>query len=135
MKGLYKYPQAEYPYARLVEENHRRGVTQPEFELEDCGVFDENRYWDVIVEYAKKGPNDVLIRVTVCNRGLDACCLHLLPTFWYRNTWIWGCTHEGCTRKPLMKQVSVVCVCVCVCARAPCVGASICLCEQSLQGV
>ena len=105
MKGLYKYPQSEYPYGRLLEENRSRGNSQPEFELEDSGVFDESRYWDVFVEYAKEGPNDVLVKITVCNRGPDASRIHVLPTFWYRNTWIWGCTHEGCTRKPLMKEV------------------------------
>ena len=88
-----------------MEENRSRGVTQPEFELEDSGVFDESRYWDMFAEYAKEGPNDILIKITVCNRGPDACRVHLLPTFWYRNTWVWGCTHEGCTRKPLMKEV------------------------------
>ena len=107
MKALYKYPQAEYPYGWLVEENGRRGVHEPEFELEDTGVFDEGKYWDVFAEYAKASPMDVLIRITVANRGPEAARLHLLPTLWYRNTWIWGCKHEGCTRKPVMKQVGV----------------------------
>ena len=105
MKALYKYPQAAFPYQRLVEENGRRGVTEPEFELEDTGVFDEGRYWDVFAEYAKAGPNDILVKITVANRGPETARLHLLPTLWYRNTWIWGCKHEGCTRKPLMKEV------------------------------
>src|SRR5438309_130286 len=96
MKGLYKYPQAEFPYARLVEENRRRGKLDPEFEVTDAGVFDDDRYWDVFAEYAKAGPNDVLIRVTVCNRGNAPATLHLLPTLWCRNSWAWGCTHEGC---------------------------------------
>src|SRR5713226_6406317 len=67
LKALYKYPQAEFPYAQLVEENHRRGKSEPEFELADTGVFAENRYFDVLAEYAKNSPNDVLIRITVAN--------------------------------------------------------------------
>ncbi|HEX4645017.1 MAG TPA: glucosidase, partial [Verrucomicrobiae bacterium] len=100
LKALYKYPQAEFPYARLVEENRRRTRHDPEFELEDTGVFDGGRYFDVFAEYAKRGPNDILIRVTVANRGPEAATLHVLPTVWFRNTWIWGCTHEGCSLKP-----------------------------------
>jgi hypothetical protein len=87
MRALYKYPQREYPYLRLVAENARRGRDQPEFELLDTGLFDEDRYFDVLVEYAKAGVNDVLIRVTVDNRGPDAAPLHVLPTLWFRNTW------------------------------------------------
>jgi hypothetical protein len=100
MKALYKYPQAEFPYARLVEENQRRGKHDPEFELVDTGVFDESRYFDITAEYAKASPNDLLIRITIANRGPEAATLHLLPTLWYRNTWSWGCTHEGCELKP-----------------------------------
>ncbi len=90
MKCLYKYPQAEFPYARLVEENRRRGKQEREFELLDTGVFDENRYFDVFVEYAKATPDDILVRLTVYNRGPEAAELHLLPTLWFRNTWSWG---------------------------------------------
>ena len=100
MKALYKYPQAEFPYARLVEENRRRGKNDPEFELLDTGVFNDNRYFDVFMEYAKAGPDDILIRITAANRGPEAATLHLLPTLWYRNTWIWGCKHDGCWIKP-----------------------------------
>jgi hypothetical protein len=89
LKALYKYPQAEFPYGRLVEENARRGRTQPEFELLDTGAFDGDRYFDVVVEYAKAGVNDVLIQVTAVNRGPDPAPLHLLPTLWCRNTWGW----------------------------------------------
>lgn len=106
MKALYKYPQAEYPYGWLVEENRRRGHQDPEFELEDTGVFDENKYWDVFAEYAKDACEDILVKITVCNRGAETARLHLLPTLWYRNTWIWGCTHEGCTKKPLIKKLA-----------------------------
>jgi hypothetical protein len=90
MKYLYKYPQAEFPYARLVDENRRRGKDQPEFELLDTGVFDENRYFDVFVEYAKLDVEDILINITVANRGPQAANLRLLPTIWFRNTWSWG---------------------------------------------
>ena len=104
-KALYRYPQAEFPYARLVEENARRGKQEREFELINTGVFDEGRYFDVQAEYAKAGPNDLLARVTVTNRGPDAAELWLLPTLWFRNTWVWGCRHEGCTEKPSLRQV------------------------------
>jgi hypothetical protein len=89
MKGLYKYAQAPYPYARLVEENRRRDRRQPEFELIDAGVFDGDRYFDVMVEYAKAAPDDVLIRITVTNRGPETANLHVLPTLWFRNMWSW----------------------------------------------
>ena len=104
VKALYKYPQAEYPYARLVEENRRRGRNEPEFELTDTGVFDDNRYFDVFAEYAKNSPDDILIRITATNRGPEAATLHLLPTIWFRNTWSWGCAHEGCSLKPRIRR-------------------------------
>jgi hypothetical protein len=100
LKALYKYPQAEFPYARLVEENGRRSRNDPEFELQDTGVFGGNRYFDVFAEYAKQTPDDILIRITVANRGPDAATLHLLPTVWFRNTWTWGRNHEEGTTKP-----------------------------------
>src|SRR5207247_10139874 len=89
MKFLYKYPQAEFPYSRLVEENRRRDRRAPEFELMDTGVFEGDRYFDVLVEYAKAAPDDLLIRITATNRGPEAAELHLLPTVWFRNTWSW----------------------------------------------
>ncbi len=104
LKALYKYPQAEFPYARLLEENRRRGRDEPEFELLDTGVFDEGRCFDVFVEYAKAAPNDMLIRITAANRGPEPAVLHLLPTLWFRNTWSWGCRHEGCWPKPWIRQ-------------------------------
>jgi Mannosylglycerate hydrolase MGH1-like glycoside hydrolase domain len=100
MRALYKYPQAEFPYTRLVEENRRRGRLDPEFEILDTGIFDEDRYFDVFVEYAKAAPDDVLIRITAANRGPDAAPLHVLPTLWFRNTWSWGRTGEGYWPKP-----------------------------------
>ncbi len=95
MKALYKYPQAEFPYARLVEENRRRGKHERELELLDTGVFDDDRYFDVFAEYAKADPDDVLVRITIANRGPERATLHLLPTLWFRNTWSWGRTSEG----------------------------------------
>jgi len=100
LKALYKYPQAEYPYSRLVAENRRRGRDEPEFELVDTGIFDDNRYFDVFVEYAKASPEDILIKITVCNRGPEPAELHLLPTLWFRNTWAWGRGGEDYWGKP-----------------------------------
>ena len=99
-KALYKYPQAEFPYGLLVDENRKRGKLDPEFELVDTGVFNENRYFDVFAEYAKNSPNDILIKVTVANRGPDAAILHLLPNVWFRNDWSWGHEEEGSRFKP-----------------------------------
>lgn len=90
LRYLYKYPQAEYPYARLVEENARRSRRDPPFNLLDTGVFDDNRYWDVEIHYAKAGPEEIHIRVIAHNRGPEARTLHILPTLWFRNTWSWG---------------------------------------------
>jgi hypothetical protein len=90
MKMLYKYPQAAFPYNALLEENQRRDISEPEYELIDTGVFDESRYFDVEVEYAKADQEDILIRITVTNRGPDIAPVHLLPTLWFRNTWSWG---------------------------------------------
>ncbi|MFN8601291.1 MAG: hypothetical protein U0842_12555 [Candidatus Binatia bacterium] len=87
MRFLYKYPQRAFPYAQLVEENRRRGRDLPEYELLDTGVFEDRRYFDVEIEYAKAGPEDVLIRIVATNRGPDAAPLHVLPTVWFRNTW------------------------------------------------
>ncbi|HEY9016678.1 MAG TPA: hypothetical protein VIM84_16610, partial [Gemmatimonadales bacterium] len=101
---LYKYPQAEFPYGRLVEENRRRGKADPEFELADTGVFDDSRYFDVLAEYAKIDPDDILIRITVANRGPDTATLHLLPTLWFRNTWSWGRDGEGYSAKPRIRR-------------------------------
>ncbi len=101
MSMLYKYPQAAFPYQQLVEENARRGRQDAEFELLDTGVFAENRYFDVFVEYAKAAPEDILIRVSAINRGPEPATLHLLPTLWFRNTWSWGLDDS----RPLLTQV------------------------------
>ena len=89
MKYLYKYPHAAYPYADLVQVNGRRSREEFEYELLDTGVFDEDRYYDVFVEYAKASPEDVLIRISIANRGQETATLHVLPTLWFRNTWSW----------------------------------------------
>ncbi|MEB3335386.1 MAG: glucosidase, partial [Cyanobacteriota bacterium] len=94
MRGLYKYPQQAFPYALLLEENQRRGREQPEYELIDTGIFSDNRYFDVFIEYAKHTPHDILIRLRVINRGPQAAPITLLPTLWYRNTWAWGYADE-----------------------------------------
>jgi len=101
MKALYKYPQAEFPYAGLVEENRRRGRQTPEFELLDTSVFHEDRYFDIFIEYAKATSEDILIRITAHNRGPEAAEITLLPTLWFRNTWSW----EREDYKPLLRQV------------------------------
>jgi hypothetical protein len=90
LRWRYMYPQAEFPYARLVEENGRRGKLDPEFELVDTGVFDDDRYWEITADYAKASPEDLLIRVSVRNAGPEAATLEVLPTLWFRNTWSWG---------------------------------------------
>ena len=101
MRWLYKYPQREFPYADLVETNKRRSRQEMEYELLDTGVFADDRYWDVELEYAKASPEDVLVRVTVRNRGPEAARLELLPTLWFRNTWSWD---EG-VEKPVLRAV------------------------------
>ena len=107
MKALYKYPQAEFPYQRLVDENAARNKLEPEFELKDTGVFDESRYFDVQAEYAKGSPHDLLIRISITNRGPDTAPLDCLPTLWCRNTWAHGRTGEGYWPRPrLQRQAS-----------------------------
>jgi hypothetical protein len=105
MKAMYKYPQAEFPYAKLRDENASRSAMETEFELHDTGVFRDGRFFDVVAEYAKGSPNDVLIRITVTNHGPDSAPLHLLPTLWYRNTWSHGRSGEGYWPKPNIEQV------------------------------
>ena len=101
MKYLYKYPQSEFPYAKLVEGSRRRDRHEPEYELLDTGVFNDNRYFDLFVEYAKADTEDILIKITVTNRGPVAANLRLLPTVWFRNTWSWG----GRKRRPELHEI------------------------------
>jgi hypothetical protein len=100
LKYLYKYPQRAYPYDQIVKKGRARGRQEMEFELLDTGVFDDDRYFDVWVEYAKASPEDILIQITVSNRGPAAAPLHVLPTFWFRNTWSWG----GNAERPVLRQ-------------------------------
>jgi len=102
MKYLYKYPQREYPYPDLVETNRRRSREESEYELLDTGVFNEDRYFDIFVEYAKADPEDILIRITVHNRGPEAARLRVLPTLWFRNIWSWG---ENGVRRPRLVEI------------------------------
>jgi hypothetical protein len=102
MKYLYKYPQREYPYRDLLETNRRRSREEMEYELLDTGIFDDDRYFDVFVEYAKAAPEDLLVKITVQNRGPEAAQLHVLPTLWYRNTWSWGDEEP----KPMLGEVN-----------------------------
>lgn len=103
-KALYKYPQAEFPYARLVKENRERGLSGPELELADTGVFDDDRYFDVFAEYAKASPEDTCIQITIANRGPEAATIHVLPTLWFRNTWSWGQTNGASVRPSIQLQ-------------------------------
>ena len=123
MKYLYKYPQAAYPYADLVETNRRRSKNDLEYELLDTGVFKEDRYFDVFVEYAKAGPEDILVRITAANRGPEAAELHLLPTLWFRNDWSsWIAESTRAAKKPTLKQIEAVGGTIAVAATHPLLG-------------
>ncbi len=104
MKYLYKYPQGAFPYADLVDTSRKRGRNEMEYELLDTGVFDQNRYFDVFVEYAKESPADMLIQISIHNRGPEAAELHVLPTLWFRNEWSW----HGSTERPVLRDVSTI---------------------------
>ena len=103
MRALYRYPQHPFPYTQLLDGNRARGLDDPEFELADTGVFAEDRFFDVTAEYAKAAPDDIAIRLTVRNRGPEPASIRVLPTLWFRNTWSWGCRHEGCSLKPRIR--------------------------------
>jgi hypothetical protein len=105
MKYLYKYPQAAYPYADLVATNRGRSKEEMEYELLDTGVFNENRYFDVFVEYAKDGPEDILVQITAANRGPDTAELHILPTLWFRNDWSWTSESGRSAEIPNLRQI------------------------------
>lgn len=106
MKALYKYPQAEFPYQQLIDENAKRTKLEREFELRDTGIFDESRYFDVTAEYAKGGPNDILIKITIANRGPEMAAIDCLPTLWCRNTWAHGRASEGYWPRPRIERKS-----------------------------
>jgi hypothetical protein len=103
-RALYKYPQRPFPYHELLETNRRRTKQDPEYEITDTSAFEENRYFDVEIEYAKCGPDDILIQIIATNRGPDAATLHLLPTLWFRNTWSWGRMPEETTSRPELSR-------------------------------
>src|SRR5262245_40867271 len=102
MKYLYKYPQAAFPYDDLVRTNRRRNKLELEYELLDTGIFNDNRYFDIFVEYAKASAQELLVRISVWNRGPAAASLHVLPTWWFRNTWSWS---KSATAKPNITQI------------------------------
>jgi hypothetical protein len=130
MKYLYKYPHAAYPYADLVETNRRRSRDEWEYELLDTGVFNDDRYFDVYVEYAKAGPEDILIRITAANRGPDAAVLHLLPTLWFRNDWsAWIAESSRAAEKPKLRQIEAASGTSAVSATHPLLGEFIFACE------
>lgn len=130
MKYLYKYPHAAYPYADLVETNRRRSKNDMEYELLDTGVFDEDRYFDVFVEYAKAAPEDMLIRITVINRGRDAAELHVLPTLWFRNDWSsWIAETNRTQTKPVLRQIEATAGSSVVAATHPALGGFMFSCE------
>ena len=107
MEFLYKYPQREFPYVQLVEENKIRGRKDLEFELIDTGIFDDDRYFDVFVDYAKADPETIFIRIRAINRGPEEADLHLLPTIWFRNTWKTGLDE----RRPGMRKLNPISNC------------------------
>ena len=130
MKYLYKYPQAAYPYADLVETNRRRTRNEMEYELLDTGVFNDDRYFDVFVEYAKAGPEDILVQITAANRGPEAAELHLLPTLWFRNDWAsWIAESNRAAEKPNLKQIEAAAGTSAVAATHPLLGEFILSCE------
>jgi len=130
MKYLYKYPQAAYPYEDLVETNRCRSREEMEYELLDTGVFNDDRYFDVFVEYAKAGPEDILAQITAINRGPEAAELHLLPTLWFRNDWpLWIAESNRSPEKPTLKQIKAVAGTRAVAATHPLLGTFILSCD------
>jgi hypothetical protein len=130
MKYLYKYPQKAYPYADLVETNRRRSKNDMEYELLDTGVFKDDRYFDVFVEFAKDGPEDILVRITAVNRGPDAADLHLLPTLWFRNDWsAWIAASNRAAEKPNLHQIEAAAGTSAVAVTHPLLGKYVFFCE------
>ncbi len=130
MKYLYKYPQAAYPYSDLVDTNRRRSRNDAEYELLDTGVFHEDRYFDLFVEYAKDGPDDILVRITAANRGPDMAELHLLPTLWFRNDWApWIAESNRASKKPNLRQIEATANTSVVASTHPVLGELILSCE------
>lgn len=133
MKYLYKYPQAAFPYAALLETNRRRNRNDMEYELLDTGVFNDNRYFDVFVEFAKAGPEDILVKITAANRGPEAAELHLLPTLWFRNDWAsWIAESNRAAGKPILKQIKAAAGASAVAATHSLLGEFILSCEDEV---
>ncbi len=133
MKYLYKYPQAAFPYNDLVETNRHRSRDEFEYELLDTGVFKDNRYFDVFVEFAKAGPEDILVRIAAANRGPEAADLHLLPTLWFRNDWsAWIAESNRASKKPNLKQIAATAGTTAVAATHPVLGEFIFSCEGEI---
>lgn len=107
VRGLYKYPQNEFPYKELLEVNQQRDRVQDEYELEDTGIFDKHEYFDVTAEFAKDSCDDILIRLTIANRSDKPAKINAVPTVWFRNTWSWGCEHEGCWPRPGLRKTKI----------------------------
>ena len=128
MKYLYKYPQSAFPYADLVETNRRRGRGEFEYELIDTGVFDEDRYFDAFVEYAKESAQDILIQVTIHNRGPDPAEIHVLPTLWFRNLWSWRTSGD----RPLLRQEQGAPTCGIISASGPDLGELYLYCDRDV---
>src|SRR6478672_3459325 len=128
MKVLYKYPQREFPYDDLIATNGRRSKEEFEYELIDTGIFDDNRYFDVFVEYAKAAPGDILVEVRVHNRGPEAATLHLLPTLWFRNTWM-----DGRTDPPSLEEAAAAGGAATVHASHPELGDWLLFCDESSE--
>src|SRR5690348_12879012 len=134
MKYLYKYPHAAFPYTDLVETNRRRSKNDMEYELLDTGVFKDDRYFDIFVEYAKDGPEDILVRITAANRGPEAAELHVLPTLWFRNNWSkWIAESNRTSTKPMLKQVEAAAGTTAVAATHPLLGDLILSCEGKVS--
>jgi hypothetical protein len=125
MKYLYKYPQSAFPYGDLIATNRRRGRNEFEYELIDTGVFEGDRYFDLFVEYAKEAPEDILIRITVHNRGPEAAEVHVLPTLWFRNEWSWSTKNA----KPVLRQADGAGTCAVIAANHPKLGVRYLYCE------
>ena len=130
MKMLYKYPQAAYPYSDLVRQNGQRSREEMEYELLDTGVFNEDRYFDVFVEYAKAGPEDILVKISAVNRGSEASELHLLPTLWFRNDWsAWIAESNRAAKKPNLSQTKARAGVSALTAAHPLLGEFVLSCE------
>jgi hypothetical protein len=130
MKYLYKYPHAAYPYGDLIETNGRRNRNDMEYELLDTGIFDEDRYFDVFVEYAKGGPEDILVRISAVNRGPEGATIHLLPTLWYRNDWSpWIAASNRAASKPVLARIAAPAGTSAVAAAHPILGEFVLACE------